>query len=222
MSIPSSRIEENLGRIRGQIQRAADRAGRNASEVALVAITKSVGTEEIRTLQQLGVTDFGENRVESARAKRDEIGEGPRWHMVGNIQRRKVRDVLGVFDTVDAVDRLPLAQALHQHCQVRDTRLDILLEVNVSGESAKHGFAPVQLEAALEKMRAMDRLHVHGLMTMAPFGATPAELRAIFAALRHLGEKLALKELSMGMSGDFEIAIEEGATQVRIGSALFE
>jgi len=215
------RLERNLADVRGRIARAAERAGRTADAVRLVAVTKTVTIEEVRALHDLGVTDFGENRIEPSAEKIHAFTLPARWHMIGSVQRRKVKDVVDLFGSVDSVDRVELAEAFEKRCSEVGKRLPILLEVNVSGEAAKHGFAPEGVESALERMRQMSHLDVQGLMTMAPFVQDEAVLRSVFGGLRRLAERCGLGELSMGMTNDFEIAVEEGATQVRIGSALF-
>jgi PLP dependent protein len=181
-----------------------------------------VGPDTIRVLFDLGVRDVGENRVEPAKAKRAQLSQLPlRWHMVGNLQRRKIAPALEVFDAIDAVDRMTLAQALERRAAQANRQTPVLLEVNVAGEAAKHGFAPESLEAAYQDIRQLPHLRVDGLMTMAPFVDDPEQVRPVFRRLRELAGQLGLPELSMGMSNDFEIAVEEGATQVRIGTALF-
>lgn len=222
MTVSRTTITDNLSRIRDRIHAAATRAGRPAHSVRLVAVTKTVGIEEMRILLDTGVRDLGENRVEVAAPKIAEIGrDAVTWHMIGSVQRRKAREVVTHFDTVDAVDRVELAEVLQKRCEEQSRRIRALIEVNVSGETQKHGFAPAELEAALDRMHAFDRLTVEGLMTMAPLGAPEPALRRIFADLRACAERFRLREISMGMSEDFEIAVEEGATQVRIGTALF-
>ena len=201
--------------------KAAERSGRPGEAARLIAVTKTVGPEEMRILESLGVSDFGENRVEVAAPKIAALGRAVRWHMIGSIQRRKVRDVVSLFDAVDSVDRLELAETLQKRCDELDKRMPILLEVNVSGEEQKHGFGPDSLEHALAALRAYDRLAIEGLMTMAPLDAPESVLRAVFSGLRRLADEYGLRERSMGMTDDFEVAIEEGATQVRIGRALF-
>lgn len=222
MPLVESRIAENLERLQQRIQDAAKRAGRAPGEVRLVAVTKSVGLEEARVLCALGVTDLAENRVDVARPKIDALKKAARWHMIGSVQRRKAADVVALFDTVDSVDRLELAEALDARCEPLGKTLPVLVEVNVSGEASKHGFSPEDLPRALELMARLRWINVNGLMTMAPFTEDPETVRPVFARLRALREELGLQELSMGMSNDFEVAIEEGATQVRIGTALFE
>lgn len=221
--ISAATIERNLKNIQGRIADAAARAGRSPDDVRLVAVTKSVGLEEIRAVYDLGLRHFGENRVDIARAKRDALGaEDVRWHMIGNIQRRKTRDVLEVFDYIDAVDRPELAESIQTRCLEAQRRASVLLEVNVSGEAQKHGVAPEALDALLEQMKRLDQINLRGLMTMAPYGAPEHQLRAIFTELAGLAHRAALTEVSMGMSEDYEVAIECGATEVRVGSALFE
>lgn len=222
MTVPRQQIERSVFSIRQRIAAAAERAGRRAEEVCLVAVTKTVGPEEIAVLRELGVTDFGENRVERIQPKLEQIDRLVCWHMIGSVQRRKARDVAASFDTVDSVDRMEVAEALQRRCEELDKRLRVLLEVNVSGETQKHGFSPETLGAGLDMLKHFDRLAVEGLMTMAPLDAPETVLRPVFRGLRELAEAHGLRELSMGMTDDFEIAIEEGATQVRIGRALFE
>lgn len=215
------RIRTNLDETKRRISRAAEKAGRNAQEISLVAVTKSVGIDEARALIELGQTNLGENRVELAREKIKAIGSAAKWHMIGNIQRRKARDVVDLFNRVDAVDRMSLAKTLNEHCEAQGKTMEILIEVNVSGEASKHGFAPADVPRTLEQIAEFDRLEVRGLMTMAPAYDDPEQTRPLFAQLRELGVASNLRVLSMGMSNDFEVAIEEGATEVRIGTVLF-
>jgi pyridoxal phosphate enzyme (YggS family) len=201
---------------------ACARSGRSVDAVTLVAVTKSVDVETCRALLALGVTAMGENRVDIAGPKVAALGNAVAWHMIGNVQRRKAREVVGLFDVVDAVDRVELAEALERRLEGGERRLPILLEVNISGEASKHGLAPGDLSAALKAVTAYPHLDVRGLMTMAPFEADDAAIRGYFRQLKSLTVERGLPECSMGMTNDFEIAIEEGATQVRVGSALFE
>lgn len=215
-----SGIAANLLRIRARIGMAAARAGRDAGSVRLIGVTKAAGVEEARMLLDLGVVDLGENRIEHARGMVAAL-PGARWHMIGSCQRRKAGEVVALFSYVDSVDRIELAEALGRRCDEQDRTLRVLLEVNVSGEDAKHGFEPREVGGALDAIRAIDRLAVDGLMTMAPLADDPEEARPVFAGLRRLAEDCGLRELSMGMSNDFEVAVEEGATQIRIGTLLF-
>jgi len=218
-----SQIEFNLRDIRARAAAAAERAGRDPEGVTLIAVTKSVGVDEIRALRDLGIRHFGENRVEVARAKREALADSELvWHMIGNIQRRKTRDVLEVFDRIDAMDRLSLAESIQTRCLELDRCAHVLVEVNVSGESQKLGVSPVELPELLAAMAPLDRVRVRGLMTMAPYEATASEIGGIFNRLASLAADHRLPDVSMGMSNDFELAIEAGATEVRIGSALFE
>lgn len=223
MDVLRATIQRNVDNVRRRIEAAAKRVGRAPGDVTLIPITKTVGVEAIRILHELGFTEIGENRVEAASEKRAALTGLPlRWHMIGNVQRRKIRDILTVFDCIDSVDRLALAKSIHDRAAEMGVTVPVLLEVNVSGEASKHGFTPEDLEAAVAEVRALAHLRVEGLMTMAPLEDDPERTRPVFRALREWADRLNLRECSMGMSNDFEVAIEEGATQVRIGTALFE
>ena len=216
-------IGRNLRAIQERIEKAATKAGRSASEITLIAVTKSVGVEAIRILRDRGIRHFGENRVDVARDKVAALADDSLvWHMVGNVQRRKAKEVLQVFDTIDALDRISLADTLQQRCDSSGTTCHTLLEVNVSGEAQKHGVAPDSVEEVLAHVATLSRVQVDGLLTMAPYGASGETLHGVFRTLRQLADAQGLAVLSMGMSNDFEAAIAEGATQVRIGRALFE
>ncbi len=215
-------IRTNLAHIEARIAAAAKRAGRSAGEVRLIPVTKTVGIEECRILRELGYTHLGENRIENAEGKIAALGPPVEWHMVGHVQRRKAREVAALFSRVDSVDRLELAEALEARSAALAKKLPVLLEVNVSGEDAKSGFAPAELPQALDTIRGMPHLIVEGLMTLAPLVDNPEQVRPVFRALRELAAGLGLKALSMGMSNDYEVAIEEGATEVRIGTAIFK
>jgi PLP dependent protein len=217
------KIRENLASVLQRIESAAGRAGRNPADVTLVAVTKSVTLDEIRVLRDLGVSHFGENRIDVARGKIEILDDDAiTWHMVGNVQRRKAKDVLRLFDTIDSVDRLSLAETLQRRSEAEDTRCRVLVEVNVSGEAQKHGFAPDALADALRHMSDFDRVQVDGLLTMAPRALDRDGLLTHFSELCRLADSLSLPVRSMGMSGDFEEAVEAGATQVRVGRALFD
>ena len=215
-------IRANLARIEARIAAAAQRGGRSPGEVRLIPVTKTVGVEECRILRDLGYTHLGENRVENAEEKIEALGPSVHWHMIGHIQRRKAREAAALCQRVDSVDRIELAEALEARCAALAKKMPVLLEVNVSGEEAKSGFAPDDVADALETIRGMPHLIVEGLMTMAPLVDDPEETRPVFRDLRELAVKLNLKALSMGMSNDYEVAIEEGATEVRIGTAIFK
>jgi len=219
---PPAQLAQNLADVRARMAAACARAGRAPEDVRLVAVTKSVDLATCQALHALGVTDMGENRIEIASPKVAALGRAITWHMIGNVQRRKAREVVQLFDCVDAVDRVELAEALQRRLEGEARHLPILIEVNVSGETAKHGFAPADVPAALGAIAAFEHLDVRGLLTMAPYEAPEPEIRGYFRALKALCTEHGLPECSMGMTHDYEIAIEEGATQVRVGSALFD
>ena len=227
--VPASVIRANLESVRRRVAAAAERAGRAPESVRLVAVTKTVGLEEIRALHDLGVRDFGESRVLEALRRIEALkGLDARWHMIGHIQTKKANKAIGAFDLIHSLDSVRLAQALDAHAARSDTVVSALVEVNVSGEATKDGFAPGDLGPALEKISRMKSLRVDGLMAMAPIAADPEQTRPVFAQLRALRDRFAhaapgteLRWLSMGMSQDFEVAVEEGADLIRVGSALF-
>jgi hypothetical protein len=227
--VPSSAIRANLESIRRRMAAAAERAGRAPESVRLVAVTKTVGLDEIRALHDLGVRDFGESRVlEALRRIQALNGLGARWHMIGHIQTNKANRVIGAFDLIHSLDSVRLAEALDAAAARREARVSALVEVNVSGEPTKCGLAPGELGPALERISGMKSLRVHGLMTLAPIAADPEQTRPVFAQLRALRDRFAravpgveLPLLSMGMTQDFEVAIEEGADLIRVGQALF-
>lgn len=228
-------IRHNLERVQERIARAARRAGRDPSQILVVAVTKGQAPEIIRLGYAAGLRDFGENRVEEALPKIAALAdlEGLRWHMIGHIQSRKARVVPGPFALVHSVDREKIARLLDRHAGEAGKRLPVLLECNVSGEASKEGWRlddPTTWESAVEAMRAvvaLPHLHVQGLMTMAPWITDIEQVRGAFRRLRELRDYLAARlpgewgVLSMGMTDDFEVAVEEGATCVRIGRAIF-
>ncbi len=218
----SPSIPDNFHRVKERIANALARAGRPSGSVTIVAVTKTVGVPEMEELRRLGVTHFGENRVHAVGPKKAALGSGVTWHMIGNIQRRKCKEVVRLFDCVDAVDRIELAEELGTRVGERPSPLPVLIEVNVAREESKHGFTAETMPQALERLQSIDSIRVEGLMTMAPFFDNAEQTRPIFAELRALADRFGLKRVSMGMSNDFEIAIEEGSTEVRIGTALFE
>jgi len=204
-----------------RIARACEKSYRSSQEVTLVAVTKGVPTATIRDAFDFGVRDFGENRVQEAEDKilqLSDIRQNVTWHMVGHLQSNKARRALDLFDIIHSIDSVRLADILN----VRAKRaVPVLLQVNVSGEATKSGFAVGDVAKAVEEIKRLPNLEVVGLMTIAPLVAAPEDARPIFRRLRELRDQLGLKHLSMGMSDDFEVAIEEGATIVRIGRAIF-
>ncbi len=230
-------IADNIQRVHERIATACARSGRDPSEVTLVAVTKQQPVEAMLTAVAAGLQQLGENRVEEAVVKIPQVAAAATqpvtWHMVGHIQSRKARQVAPLFGLVQSVDSLRLAQRLSRLAQARERDLPVLLEINVSGEASKYGFAGYNWqedEAVLQQLwqdvsaiRALPGLEVRGLMTMAPFGAEERVIRRVFADMSALRDSLdaSLPELSMGMTDDFPIAIEEGATMIRVGRAIF-
>ncbi len=225
------KIKANLGEIQERIARAAERSGRTADQVKLVAVTKYVDAETTRWLLDAGHCLLGESRPQVLWDKAAELkSEEIQWHMIGHLQRNKVNRTVPLCALIHSVDSLRLIEAIENAARTAGLTCQCLLEVNISGESEKHGFQANELEAAMEAVAATSHVHVKGLMGMASLRGGAADNRREFAELRTIFEKCALVpfdnvelvELSMGMSGDFEAAIEEGATIVRIGSKLFE
>ncbi len=214
-------IERNIRQVESRIARAAERAGRSPQEIAIVAVAKGVGVGAIEAAIRAGIGHIGENRVQEATEKiagLSHLVPAPTWHMVGHLQRNKVKTAVDIFDIIHSVDSLRLAQAISQRAL---KAVSILLEVNVSGEETKGGFSVAQLPQAAEEIGRLPNLEVKGLMTIAPMVDDPEQVRPVFRRLRQLGTGLGLQELSMGMTDDFEVAVEEGATMVRIGRAIF-
>lgn len=222
-----SAIAERLQSIRARIASACDRAGRPTSSVELMGVSKNHPPEAVAEAVQLGLTLFGENRIQEARTKIPLSPSNARWHFIGHLQSNKARDAVGLFEMVQGVDSLDLARELQKQALKQSRRLAILAEVNVAGESTKFGWNPEALLAALPSLASLDRLELKGLMTIAPYAPDPELARPVFRDLRELRDRCELQMqaplpiLSMGMSGDLEVAIEEGATLVRVGTALF-
>ncbi|MFH0964785.1 MAG: YggS family pyridoxal phosphate-dependent enzyme [Planctomycetota bacterium] len=224
-------VAGNLQRVRDRIAAAARRSGRAADEVDLLPVTKTVGVDEIRVLLDLGVRRVGESRVLDAAKKAAAFASDDlEWHLIGHLQRNKVSRAIEVFSFLHSLDSVRLAQALSGELVRRGRSLPCLLEVNTTREPQKHGFRPDELRAAADAVALLPGLRVEGLMTMAMLCEDPEEARPCFALLRELAQELRLrdvpnlrmKHLSMGMSQDFEVAVEEGATVVRVGTALLE
>jgi PLP dependent protein len=214
-------IRANLERVRERVAKAAERAGRRESDVLLIGVSKTVEVARIRQAIEAGVSALGENRVQEAKEKVAEIGRPVPWHLIGHLQTNKVRDALELFDVIHSLDRLGLAMELDKRAQARGRTVDALVEVNVAGEASKGGVSPDGLGALLDAVAALSAVKVRGLMAIPPEAKEHDDSRVWFRALRKLGERYGFSELSMGMSGDFEVAIEEGATLVRVGTAIF-
>ncbi len=220
-----SQLEKRYTELKTEIAAAAETAGRDPREIKLVAVTKTVGLEEVRQALALGIDNFGENRVQDAAPKIAALPEA-RWHFIGHLQSNKVKDVLPFYTLIHSLDRPSLAAALQSAAERLDQQVDVLVQVNVSGEESKYGLEPAALSDFLGYLNGLERIRVCGLMTMAPLVDDPEAVRPVFRRLRELRNLYAtsgngLNELSMGMTNDYKVAVEEGATIVRIGSALF-
>ena len=224
----SERLRETLPRIRDEVDEAARRSGRSGADVTLVAVTKAHPLAAVEAVLGAGIEDIGENRVEELADKVEALGDrpAPRWHMIGHLQRRKAPRVIGICDLLHSVDTVRLAERLDRFVSAGAAPLPVLVQVNTSGEAAKSGISPGEAREAVHRITELPGLSVRGLMTMAPFTDRERVLRGAFRALRRLHEELGALEgyrgdhLSMGMTNDFGIAIEEGSTMVRIGTAL--
>lgn len=220
------RMKERLDEVHGRIAAAAGRAGRRPDEIKLVAVSKTFPLDVVRTAIGLGVTDLGENRAQELKQKVAAVGPGPDWHFVGHLQTNKVKQVAGAASLIHSVDRFGLAEALDRRCAALGITQKVLLEVNVSGEMTKDGIEPLGLAHLAGEIASLRSLKVSGLMTMAPLASDPESSRPFFSELRELRDEIVkiipgASELSMGMTRDFEVAIEEGATLVRVGEAIF-
>lgn len=220
-------LAENIASVLGRIGAACERAGRDPASVALLAVSKNHPPEMVNEAAKLGLTLFGENKVQEAKAKIPLCPGRLRWHMLGHLQTNKCRDAVELFEMIQSVDSLKLAEEINKRAEQAAKTLPILLEVNAGGEASKFGYRPEQLLADLPQINKLSRLEIQGLMAVPPWAPNPEKVRPIFRELRELKVKCEqilgapLSQLSMGMTGDFEVAIEEGATIVRIGTALF-
>jgi pyridoxal phosphate enzyme (YggS family) len=220
-------IADCLAEVQQRIAAACTRAGRKVDEVALIGVTKTFGPEVLAEAWQAGIRRFGENRVQEGIAKMPHCPSGPEWHLIGHLQRNKVRAALEYFPVIHAVDSGRLLAQIDRVADEIGCQPRVLLEVNVSGEASKFGLKPDELPAVIEQALQMRAVTLVGLMTMAPFCPDAQQTRPVFARLRELRDRMerelgvGLPHLSMGMSNDFEVAVEEGATWVRLGSSLF-
>lgn len=231
MTSIATQLKENLARVRERIARAAKSCGRSHDEIRLIAVTKYVDLPVVNALIEAGCTELGESRPQDLMRKVEALnGRGVEWHMIGHLQRNKARRILPHLTLLHSADSLRLLDAVNRMSGELGRTTDALLEVNISGDASKFGFAPSELQALLPQIAALTNVRIRGLMAMAGLAGKLEDARADFARLRDLRDRLAqdcpatisLNELSMGMSGDFEAAIGEGATMVRVGSALFE
>ncbi|MBF0549021.1 MAG: YggS family pyridoxal phosphate-dependent enzyme [Deltaproteobacteria bacterium] len=225
-----SYIKQNLELVRAEMAAAAVRAGRDVGEISLIAVTKTFGPEAVREAWAAGQQVFGENYIQEARDKIAAVGPGPIWHFIGHLQTNKAKYAVKLFDLIQTIDTPSLAQELDKRAGAGGRSLDILIEINIALEATKAGVTAPQVPRLIEAVMACPHLNLQGLMTMPPFFDDPEEARPYFAALRRMRDEFIrsgaadsrnLQHLSMGMSGDYQVAIEEGATIVRVGTAIF-
>ncbi|EQB62521.1 MAG: hypothetical protein RBG1_1C00001G0100 [candidate division Zixibacteria bacterium RBG-1] len=224
-----SGIEENLSRLRAKIFKACEKVKRNPQEIKIVAVTKNVAVEKINEALDCGIEIIGENKVQEAQAKYDQIDKKVLWHLVGHLQTNKVKKALEIFEMIQSVDSLKLAEEIDRRAKEKNEIFPILIEVNTSGEPTKYGVKPEQTENLIREMQKLENLRIRGLMTVGPASDDKQKVRQAFRQLRGIYEKLEkvkmsnleLEYLSMGMSSDFEEAIEEGSNMLRIGTAIF-
>ena len=228
MQAESTLIAANLERVRERIARAAERTGRRADEITIVAVSKTFPAEAIRTAHEAGLRHFGENRVQEWELKQPKVADlDATWHLIGHLQSNKARRAAKLFDRVDSVDSIELARKLDAFAAEEAKRMAVLIEVHLGGEETKSGVAEGELLALAEAIAGLTNLELLGLMTIPPYFEEPGHVRPYFRKLRELRDELSgrtgkeLRVLSMGMSHDFEAAIEEGATEIRVGTALF-
>ena len=222
-------IHENLTQTRINIEKACERSGRSPDEVQLIAVSKTKPVELLMEAYEAGVRDFGENRVQELTDKYDLLPKDIRWHMIGHLQRNKVKYLVGKVHLIHSVDSLRLAQEIQKEAQRRQTEVDILVEVNVAEEESKFGSTMEDTLQLVQEIALLPSVHIQGLMTVAPFVDNPEDNRRIFANLRQLAVDIMRKNidnvnmdvLSMGMTGDYQVAVEEGATCVRVGTGIF-
>jgi pyridoxal phosphate enzyme (YggS family) len=220
-------LPENLDSIQQRIRAACNRCDREPNSVTLLAVSKTQPPEIVAAAAELGLLLFGENKVQEAKAKIPLCSGRLRWHFIGHLQSNKCRDAVELFEMIQSLDSLNLAREISRRCEQAARQMPVLLEVNLAGEASKFGYEPAQLLAELKELHLLPRITVQGLMTVPPFSTEPEKIRPYFRRLRELKSKceqtlgVPLPHLSMGMSGDFEVAIEEGSTIVRIGTALF-
>ena len=222
-------IKEHLTEVKERIEQACIRSGRNPGEVTLIAVSKTKPVPMLEEAYAAGARDFGENKVQEIAAKKPELPEDIRWHMIGHLQRNKVGQVLGKAVLIHSVDSLRLAPQIETDAAKAGLDVDILLEVNVAREESKYGFMLEEVEDAIMTIKDFPHVHIKGLMTIAPFVENPEENRGIFKKLFEFAvdidkkniDNVTMGVLSMGMTGDYEVAVEEGATMVRVGTGIF-
>ena len=219
-------VRENLERVREKIRAAAAAGGRDPRPIRLVAVTKGVAVDNIEEAVASGIEEIGENRVQEAQQKKIILRQAQddrviQWHLIGHLQRNKVKPALGIFDWIQSVDRPELVEAIDRAAAELDRPVNLFVEVDVTGISTRTGASPAEVPSLVQRIRKLPRLHLKGLMTMAPYAEDPETVRPVFRQVKELAQQCGLEQLSMGMSHDFEVAIQEGATMVRIGTAIF-
>jgi len=215
-------IKENLEKVRQNIEKAANKAGRDAKEIRLICVTKEANSSQILDAISNGVTELGENRVQDAVLKHRAIADNTIWHLIGHLQANKVKAAVKMFSLIHSVDSIKSAQYINKEAGNIGKIQDILVEVNVSGEKTKFGVHPKELEDLIKAIKELENLRPTGLMAMTPYTTNPEDSRMYFRSLRELRDAYRLEELSMGMTQDYEVAVEEGATMIRVGRAIFE
>ncbi len=223
-------IAKNLDKVRQNIKDVAQKCGRKPEEILLLGVTKTVDIDVVEEAIELGITDVGENKPQELTRKYEAIGDKVKWHQIGSLQTNKVKYIIDKVELIHSLDRISLAKEIQKRAEKEDLYINCLVQVNVSKEESKHGIYKEDVENFIRECSSnYDRIKIKGLMTMAPFDASREEIRSVFKDLKELSVKISdmnidnveMKELSMGMSGDYEIAIEEGATIVRIGTSIF-
>ena len=213
-------IRANIAAVEARVAAACARSGRARADVHLVAVTKTFPASDVDHAIAGGMTDVGENKVQEARDKRPQVSGSARWHLIGHLQSNKAKDAVRLFDVIQTVDSLDLAQKIARHAEAAGKRQEVLLQVNIGREEQKSGVDPADVQDLVRAVSALPELHLSGLMTIPPAGDAE-EARAFFRELRGLRDAAGLVQLSMGMTDDFEVAIEEGATIIRVGRAIF-
>ncbi|MFC1906099.1 YggS family pyridoxal phosphate-dependent enzyme [Chloroflexota bacterium] len=215
----TSDISQNLKAVEQRVATACERAGRSPDEVTIIAVSKTKPAQVVKAAFEAGSTNFGENRIQEAEEKIAKLSHiNPTWHLIGHLQTNKVKIAVQLFDIIHSVDSVKLAEFISKQA---DKEIEVLLQINVAQEESKSGFTVAELPQALEKISELPNINVQGLMTIAPWVNDAEEVRPVFKRLKEMGDSLGLKHLSMGMTDDYEVAIEEGATMVRIGRAIF-
>jgi len=222
-------IKENIARVQENIENACRRSGRDRSEVTLIAVSKTKPVEAVYEAMACGLKEFGENKVQEMCDKIDKISEPLNWHLIGHLQTNKVKYIIGKTKLIHSVDSLHLAEKIQDEAKKKNAQVDILIQVNVANEATKFGLATEETVDMVEKVAKLPNLHICGLMTIAPYVENPEENRQIFREMKQLSvdisgkniDNVSMNVLSMGMTGDYEVAIEEGATHVRVGTGIF-